>query len=94
MAVGQSRGYAQEYPIGVDGRGAFEARLTSAHRAPAHLLAAAQALGHGLLVMHPSMAISLGSKPMSRSWAFKTAPPVRPSLRPRFTRRSASFATG
>src|SRR5215217_6720923 len=35
MAVGQSRGYAQEYPIGVDGRGAFEARLTSAHRAPA-----------------------------------------------------------
>src|SRR5919112_2923000 len=67
MAVGQSRGYAQEYPIGVDGRGAFEARLTSAHRAPAHLLAAAQALGHGLLVMHPSMAISLGSKQMSRS---------------------------
>ncbi len=67
MAVGQSRGYTLEYPIGGDGRGAFEARLTSAHRAPAHLLAAAQALGHGRLVMHPSMAISLGSKPMSRS---------------------------
>ena len=51
MAVGRSGNHIQGYPVGTNGRRAFEAPLASVYQASARLLAATRGLGDAPLTI-------------------------------------------